>query len=185
MMIAVALFNVKQTGLDKQPAVREKLATLTCYRESINAHLTAAIAMAEQSPGGLLMPNQSLLYTGRVLACSEPHDIMHLIRELCRGQICVSPDHTAFVDPEIKPWMDKYYSVNENWVADDRRKLLALARDLLNSDYASHKLTFALFAQSPPFAHLNAVSNNFDFSGPLESVRHAAGLSHRVMGEKE
>ncbi len=185
MMIGVALFNVKQTGLDKQPAVREKLATLACYREGINAHLTASIAMAEKSPGGLLMPNQSLLYTGRVLACSRLHDMMHLTRELCGGQICVSPDHAAFVDPETKPWLDKFYSVNDNWVAEDRRKLLALARDLLNSDYASHKLTFALFAQSPPFAHLNAVYNNFDFDGPLEFVKHAADLSDRVMGKKK
>ena len=30
------------------------------------------------------------------------------------------------------------------------RKLLAFARDLLNSDYAGHRLTFQLFAQSPP-----------------------------------
>jgi 4-hydroxyphenylacetate 3-monooxygenase len=182
MMIGTALFNIRQTGLDKQPAVREKLATLACYREGINAHLTASVAMAEESPGGLLMPNQSLLYTGRVLACSQLHNMMHLARELCGGQICVSPDSAAFEDPDTKPWLDKFYTVNENWVAEDRRKLLALARDLLNSDYAGHKLTFALFAQSPPFAHLNAVYNNFDFSGPLEFVRHAAGLSERVMG---
>jgi 4-hydroxyphenylacetate 3-monooxygenase len=43
MLIGAALFNVRQTGLDKQQAVREKLATLACYREGINAHLTAAI----------------------------------------------------------------------------------------------------------------------------------------------
>ncbi|MEZ4531367.1 MAG: 4-hydroxyphenylacetate 3-hydroxylase C-terminal domain-containing protein [Thermomicrobiales bacterium] len=36
------------------------------YREGINAHLTAAIEQAEESPGGLLMPDQSLLYTGRI-----------------------------------------------------------------------------------------------------------------------
>ena len=46
--------------------VREKLAELVCYREGINAHLTAAIDLAETSPGGLCMPNQPLLYTGRV-----------------------------------------------------------------------------------------------------------------------
>jgi hypothetical protein len=40
------LFNARQTGLDKQRAVQEKLALLACYREGINAHLTAAIAMA-------------------------------------------------------------------------------------------------------------------------------------------
>jgi 4-hydroxyphenylacetate 3-monooxygenase len=71
--------------------------------------------------------------------------------------------------------------VNENWVAEDRRKLLALARDLLNSDYAGHRLTFQLFAQAPPFAHLACVYRSFDWDGPLEFVRKAAGLSARVM----
>ncbi len=182
MMIGVALFNVRQTGLDKQPAVREKLAVLACYRESIRAHLAASIALAEKSPSGLLMPNQSLLYTGRIHACTKLPEIMHLARELCGGQICVTPDKAAFDHPESGPWLEKYYSVNENWIADDRRKLLAFARDLLNSDSAGHRLTFALFAQSPPFAHLNAAYVNFDFDGPLDFVRRAADLSERVMG---
>ncbi|MDH3688880.1 MAG: 4-hydroxyphenylacetate 3-hydroxylase family protein [Gammaproteobacteria bacterium] len=183
MMIGAALFNVKQTGLDKQQAVREKLAALACYREGINAHLTASIAMAERSPKGLLMPNQSLLYTGRVLACTKLPEMMHLTRELCGGQICITPDLATFQAPDTKPWMTKYYSINENWVAEDRRKLLAFARDLVNSDYAGHRVTFNLFAQSPPFAHLNAVYNNFDFSGPLEFVKKAAGLSDQVMAK--
>ena len=185
MMIGAALFNVRQTGLDKQPAVREKLATLACYRETINAHLTAAIAAAEPSPAGLLMPNQSLLYTGRVQACTKLPEAMHLARELCGGQICITPDSAAFAAPETAPWLEKYYTVNEDWVAEDRRKLLAFARDLLNSDYAGHRLTFELFAQSPPFAHLNAVYNNFDFSGPLEFVQKAAGLSDRVLPQRK
>jgi len=183
MMIGAALFNVKQTGLDKNQAVREKLAMLACYREGINAHLTASIALAEKSPGGLLMPNQSLLFTGRVHACTRLPEMMHIARELCGGQICVTPNHAAFQDPESGHWLEKFYTVNENWVAEDRRKLLAFARDLLNSDYAGHRLTFQLFAQSPPFNHLNAVYNNFDFSGPLDFVRNAAGLSEKVMQE--
>ncbi|GAA5126634.1 4-hydroxyphenylacetate 3-hydroxylase family protein [Haloechinothrix salitolerans] len=181
LMIGAALWNVKQTGLERQPAVQEKLATLACYREGINAHLTGAIATAEPSPGGLLMPNQSLLYTGRVLACSQLHEMMHLARELCGGQICITPDKASFEHPETKPWLEKYYSINENWVAEDRRKLLAYARDLLNSDYAGHRLTFQLFAQSPPFAHLAAVYRNFDWDGPLDLVRYAAGLSDNVL----
>ncbi len=181
MLIGAALFNVRQTGLDKQPEVREKLAALTCYRETINAHLTAAIATAEKSPGDLLIPNQSLLYTGWVHACTNLPAMVHLARELCGGQVCVTPDSAAFDDPETAPWLEKFYSVNEAWSAQDRRKLLAFARDLMNSDYAGHRLTFQLFAQSPPFAHLNAVYNNFDFDGPLNFVRNAAGLSDKVM----
>jgi 4-hydroxyphenylacetate 3-monooxygenase len=180
MMIGAALFNARQTGLDKQQAVQEKLSELAVYREGINAHLTASIALAERSPAGLMMPNQSLLYTGRVLACSQLHEMMHIARELCGGQICVTPDKAAFEAAETAPWLAKYYTVNEDWVAEDRRKLLAFARDLLNSDYAGHRLTFQLFAQSPPYAHLAAVYRNFDWDGPLDFVRKAADLSERV-----
>jgi 4-hydroxyphenylacetate 3-monooxygenase len=179
-MIGAALFNIRQTGLDNQQAVQEKLALLACYREGINAHLTAAIATAVRSPEGLLMPNQSLLMTGRVLASSQLHHMMHIARELCGGQICVTPDAATFRDPETAPWMEKYYTVNNDWQAEDRRKLLAFGRDLLNSDYAGHRLTFQLFAQSPPYANLAAVYRNFDWDESLRVVQKSAGLSDRV-----
>lgn len=182
MIIGAALWNVKQTGLDKQQAVQEKLAELAVWREGIDAFLTASIATAEQSPNGLLMPNQSMLMSGRVHALINLPKMMHTARELCGGQICVTPDAATFANPETKPWLDKFYSINDEWVSDDRRKLLALARDLLNSDYAGHRLTFQLFAQSPPFAQLAAVYRNFDWNGPLEAAHATAGLSDKVWG---
>jgi 4-hydroxyphenylacetate 3-monooxygenase len=181
LMIGAALWNVRQTGLDKNAAVQEKLAQLACYREGINAHLTAAIAVPETSPGGLSMPNQSLLYAGRVWALDQLPAIMHIARELCGGQICLTPDASMFTTPGPDTWLSKYYTLNEDWTAEDRRKLLAFARDLLNSDYASHRLTFQLFAQSPPFAQSAAVYRNFDFDGPLDLVRRAADLSENLV----
>ena len=109
------------------------------------------------------MPNQSLLYTGRVLACSQLPAMMHIARELCGGQICVTPDSATFAAPETGAVAGEVLLAStSDWTAEDRRKLLAFARDLLNSDYAGHRLTFQLFAQSPPFAHLAAVYRNFD-----------------------
>jgi 4-hydroxyphenylacetate 3-monooxygenase len=181
-MIGAAMWNAKQTGLDKMQAVREKLADLVCYREGINAHLIAAVAAAQKSPGDLLMPNQPMLYAGRVFACSNLPQMMHIARELCGGQICVTPNEAAFKAPGSGNWLEKFYSLNDNWQAEDRRKLLAFARDLLNSDYAGHRLTFIQFAQAPHFNHLAAVYNSFDFSGPLEFVKRSADLSDRVNG---
>jgi 4-hydroxyphenylacetate 3-monooxygenase len=121
------------------------------------------------------MPNQALLYTGRVFACTGLPAAIHLTRDLCGGQICVTPSAAAFRSAETGPWLQKYYRIGDV-TADERRKLLAFARDLLNSDYAGHRLTFQLFAQSPPFAHLLAVYNNYDFSGPLDILRRSAGM---------
>jgi 4-hydroxyphenylacetate 3-monooxygenase len=182
LMIGAALWNARQTGLEKQQAVQEKLAELAVWREGINAHLTAAIATGEKSPNGLLMPNQSLLMTGRVHALSNLPRMIHIARELCGGQICVTPDAAAFENPETAQWLQKYYTISDEWIAEDRRKLMAFARDLLNSDYAGHRLTFQLFAQAPPFAHLAAVYRTFDWKGPLEFAQKSAGLSERIWG---
>ena len=185
MIIGAALWNVRQTGLEKQQAVQEKLSELAVWREGIDAFLTAAIATAQKSPNGLLMPNQSMLMSGRVHALSNLPRMMHMARKLCGGQICVTPDAASFAHPETKPWLEKFYTINDDWIAEDRRKLLGLARDLLNSDYAGHRLTFQLFAQSPPFAQLAAVYRNFDWNGPLDLAHGAAKLSDNVWGAQK
>ena len=179
LMIGVAYTNAVQTGVKMHQGVRERLAELVCYREGINAHLTAAIDMAETSPGGLMMPNQALLYTGRVLACSQLPQIMHAARDLLGGQLCVTPNAAAFADPDEAVWLDKYLAIGDVG-AEDRRRLFAFARDLLNSDYAGHRLTFQLFAQSPRFSHLLAVYNNYDFAGPADLVKRYAGLESEL-----
>ncbi len=182
LLVGVAYLNAAQTGVKLHQGVREKLAELVCYREGINAHLTAAIEMAQTSPGGLKMPNQALLYSGRVLACSQLPAMMHLARDLCGGQLCVTPSAETFENPEAGPWLAKYLAIGDV-SAEQRRRLFAFARDLLNSDYAGHRLTFQLFAQSPAFSHLLAVYNNYDFEGPVDLVRRYAGLSDDPLGE--
>ena len=105
--------------------------------------------------------------------------MMHLARDLCGGQLCVTPSAASFEDPEAGPFLNKYLAIGDI-TAEDRRRLFAFARDLLNSDYAGHRLTFQLFAQSPPFSHLLAVYNNYDFSGPLDLVSRYSAVADEV-----
>jgi 4-hydroxyphenylacetate 3-monooxygenase len=179
LLLGVAYANAQQTGIKMHQGVREKLAQIACYREGINAHLTASIECAEPSPAGLLMPNQQLLYTGRVLAASQLPAVMHLVRDLCGCQVSLMPSASTFRDPDAGPWLEKYFRIGDI-EAEERRKLFAFARDLLNSDYAGHRLTFQLFAQSPPFSHLLAVYNNYDFEPSVRLVEQAAGLIEKA-----
>ena len=110
------------------------------------------------------------------VAGSQLPVMIHLTRDLCGGQLCLMPSAASFRSPATAPWLEKYLRVGPV-EAEERRKLFAFARDLLNSDHAGHRLTFQLFAQSPPFAHLLAVYNNYDFDGPLDLVRRYAGLA--------
>ncbi len=183
LLIGAAVFNAEQTGLERNPAVREKLAELAAWRQGLHAGVFTAIEQALPSPGGFMMPHPSTLYATRIHACRNLPKMIHLVRELVGGQISVTPDHAAFAASGTASWMQKFYSLNARWQADDRRRLLAFARDLVNSDHACHRLTFALFAQSPPFAHLAAEFQTFDFDSPKRKVKDAAGLSDRVLAK--
>jgi 4-hydroxyphenylacetate 3-monooxygenase len=46
-------------------------------------------------------------------------------------------------------------------------------------------LTFQLFAQSPPFAHLAAIYRNFDWTNALSVTQHCAGLSDRIWADQQ
>lgn len=118
-------------------------------------------------------------------AAAANRSMTEAARELCGGQICITPDAATFASPDVAPWLRKFYTVNDDWAAEDRRRLLAFGRDLLNSDYAGHRLTFQLFAQSPPFAQLAAVYRNFDRDGPLGLAKAAAGLSDAIDTAKQ
>lgn len=174
-LVGFAHAGARQTGTKMHQGVREKIAQVAAYREGINAFLVAAVEMAEESPGGLLMPHQGTMYAGRVFACSNLPQIMHTVRDLAGCQISLTPSAAQFANPDTAPWLNKYFAVGDV-EAEERRKLLAFGRDLLNSDYATHRLTFQLFAQSPPFSHLLAVYNNYDFEPATDLVRAAADL---------
>jgi 4-hydroxyphenylacetate 3-monooxygenase len=124
-------------------AVREKIAQVACYRETINAHLTAAIELAQPSPAGLLMPNQPMMYAARVFASTQLPAVMHTVRDLCGCQVSLMPSKAMFDSDGGGEWL-------------------------------------RLFAQSPPFSHLLAVYNNYDFSGPLDVVSRYSGVADEV-----
>ncbi|HWM33614.1 MAG TPA: 4-hydroxyphenylacetate 3-hydroxylase N-terminal domain-containing protein [Pseudolysinimonas sp.] len=176
LLIGVAYLNAEQTGLQRQQAVQEKLSQLVAYRESIRAHLIASIESAEPSAGGLMTPQQSILFSGRYLAVKQLPEMMHIARELSGGQICLTPDAASFAAPELAPYLEKYYRLSGRWTPANRRRLLAYAKDLLNSGYAGHKLTFQLFSQAPPFAHLASIFHSFDFTPATDLTIRSAGI---------
>lgn len=176
LLLGIAHLNVEQTGLHRQPAVMEKLSILASYHEGIRAHIIASIEAGVASDGNFHTPQQSILFSGRYSAVTQLPSMMHLARELAGGQICLTPDAESFENPEIGPYLSKYYSISDSWGAEDRRRLLALSRDFLNSSYAGHKLSFQLFSQAPPFAHLAAIFHSFDFEPMREFTKLCADL---------
>lgn len=176
LLIGTTLLRLRRTGHEGGQPVQDRLAELACFRESLNAHLTAAITLGERSPAGLLMPNQSLLYAGRQMMTTGLARMVQIARELCGGQVAMTPGAASFRHPEIGPWLRSLHAPEDDALAEDQRRLIAFAHDLMNSEGASHRLNFFAFAQAPAYAQSAALYRNFDWEGPMALVREMAGL---------
>lgn len=161
LLLGAVLGALRQAGREADQGVQDSLVELAAYRTGIEAHLSAAVAMAERSPGGLMMPAQAMLYAGRMAALEGLGPAMSRARLLCGGALALS---------------DAGGAAGGAAGVEDRARLMGFARDLINSAQAGHRLSYFGLAQGAPHAQRAALYGNFDFEGPLDLVRRAAGL---------
>ncbi|MEI2418249.1 4-hydroxyphenylacetate 3-hydroxylase N-terminal domain-containing protein [Orrella sp. JC864] len=155
MLAGAALLAARLAGTEAQ--AQGALVRLAAYREAIHAHLTAAITLAEPSPAGLMMPNQSLLHAGLALAGAGLGETAAAARALCAA--LHEPAHAA---PQQ---------------AAGPGRLLAYARDVLDSRYLAELAA----AGAPPCDGLapcqHALQAHFDWGRPLAVAAGAAGMA--------
>ena len=158
---------------------------LACYREGINAHLTAAIACAEPSPGGAA--DAEPVAAASPAACwraSQLPAMMHIARELCGGQICVTPDCAAFarsgdraVAGEVLHGQRELAGGGPAQAAGIRARPAEFGLRRPPADVRAVRAVAALRASGRGLPQLR-------LGGPLRVVQESAGLSDRVLARE-
>ena len=106
--------------------------------------------------------------------------MMHITRDLCGGQICVTPDFASFTNPETEPWLQQ--------VLHDQREL-AGGGPAQAARLRARSAQLRLRRAPPHVPALRAVAalcsplavyHNFDFAESMRIVRESAGLSEQV-----
>ena len=169
MMIGAALFNARQTGLDKQQAVQEKLAQLAVYREGINAHLTGADRARRAQPGGtadaqsvaaLHRPGAGLLAAARDDAHRARAVRRPDLRDAGQGGVRCARDQALARQILFGERALGRRGPPQAARLRARPAELRLRRSPADASSCSRSRR--------PFAHLAAVYRNFDWDGPLQ-----------------
>lgn len=59
---------------------------------------------------------------------------MNVTRDLCGGQLSLMPSAAALYSHKTGDWLREYSTLIEDCTAEERRKLMAFAHDLVRSD---------------------------------------------------
>ena len=150
MMVGTALLIAEQSRSIVIPEVKQRIARLMVFAETLNALVLASEAACERTETGLYMPNQSIQHAGRVYAATNYYQAVQDLRDISGGALIVTPDRASFELPEFAADLNKYFAI-EDVSAEARIRVLNLANDLTASNYAGRSQAYQIFAESPVY----------------------------------
>lgn len=175
LLVGTALLVGEQTRSLAIPQVKERVAQLMVFRETMNAFVLAAEAAAQRTPGGLWIPDQAIQNAGRVYASTVYGDMVQHLRDIAGGSPIIVPDRRNIENPEIRADIEKYFRVDEVG-AEARIRVLNLANELTGSAYAGRAQLYQMFAETPAFAQAMALYSSFDRKRAMARAAKVAGL---------
>jgi 4-hydroxyphenylacetate 3-monooxygenase len=175
LMVGTACLIAEQTRSIAIPEVKQRIARLMVYAETLKALVLASESACERTESGFYMPNQSIQHAGRVYAATNYHQAVHDLRDISGGSLIVTPDRASFGVPEIAADLRKYFAIEEVG-AEARIRVLNLAADLTASAYAGRTQAYQIFAESPVFAQALSLYGTFDRGAVTARAARLAGL---------
>jgi 4-hydroxyphenylacetate 3-monooxygenase len=176
LLVGTALLLTEQVGLERLPPVREKIARLMEYRETLHAFIMAAEATHEASHTGMVMPNQAIQNAGRVFASTNYYQMVQILRDLSGGTPIMLTDLKNAAHPDIRADVEKYYRVNDI-CSEKRMRVLNLAAELTTTAFAGRMQSYQMFAESPPMVQAMSLYDTFDKNRARSAAAKIAGLS--------
>ena len=161
-------------GTANIPGVRNAIAQVTMYSQTLRAYSIASIERAVEW-NGIQVPEPGLVAAGRLHSITEYPKIMYLIQDLC-GQGLVSRWPAAIWEhDEFGPRLEEYLP-GAGVTAREKNRFFNFVFDLTTGGQAGRVGLFENVNATPPAFVAELVYGHVDRSEPVSFVRNFAGL---------
>jgi 4-hydroxybutyryl-CoA dehydratase/vinylacetyl-CoA-Delta-isomerase len=141
VMAGCAVAMAKYNGLDKVGHIRDKLADIAAYVETLRA-LTNAAANDPVMYGDIAVPNPLIANMAKLHFASKYHAFLELIQDIGGGILATAPDKKDWENPDIHDYLEHYLGGAEKYSTLDRLKMIHEAmRHVCSHESAFHEVT--------------------------------------------
>ncbi len=161
VMAGCAVAMAKMNGLYKVAHVRDKLADIAAYVETLRA-LANAAAQDPVMYGDMAIPNPLIANMAKLHFASKYHEFMKLIQDISGGLLATCPDKKDWENPDIHDYLEHYLGGSEKYSTLDRLMMIhETMRHACSYESAFHEVTtvhaegsmaaqkMMIFAESP------------------------------------
>jgi 4-hydroxybutyryl-CoA dehydratase/vinylacetyl-CoA-Delta-isomerase len=175
VMAGIAAAMAEYNGLDKVGHIRDKLAEIAGYVETLRA-LANASAKDPVMYGDIAVPNPLITNMAKLHFASRYHEIMKLAQDICGGIIATTPDKKDWDNPDIHAYLDHYLGGSAKFSTEERMRMIHLAQRMLCShESAFHEVT-TVHAEGSMATQMMMIMAESPFKKYKTMARVAAGI---------
>ncbi len=141
VMAGCAVAMAKYNGLEKVGHIRNKLADIAAYVETLRA-LANAAASEPVMYGDIAVPNPLIANMAKLHFASKYHAFVELIQDISGGIIATAPDKKDWDNPDIHEYLEHYLGGSDKYSTLDRMKMIhETMRQVCSHEAAFHEVT--------------------------------------------
>ena len=133
IMVGAAALMAEYNGIEKAAHIQDKLAWLTYYAETTEALGRVACKDSVKDPySGLVYPNPMYSNAAKFFFADNFHQAIKTLIDITGGIAVTAPSSKDYLNPKLKPLMDKYLGGKDGIPAEHRFRAIKLAKDLVS-----------------------------------------------------
>jgi len=127
---------VDSTGTSEFRGVQANVGELIAWRNMMWAISTAMATDPDRGPNGTVLPNMEHGTAYRVFSTMAWTRIRELVENVVAGAMIVQPSSSEdFKNPELRPYIDRFYRGSNGYDAENKLKVIKLLWDAMGSEF--------------------------------------------------
>jgi len=183
MMAGIAALMAEYNGLEKYTHIREKLAWLATYAETVNVlGRSSCIDCVKEPASGMMQPNWMHTNIAKFTFANNWHEACKILQDISGGIATTVPTFKDWSNPEIQPFIEKYLGGKAGVPTVNRIRAARLVKDMTGSyPQVDHIHGEGSLAAQKMFLYFSADWDKYKAAG-MRAIRVDGWQDHPIYG---
>jgi aromatic ring hydroxylase len=177
-LVGAALLAARVNGLERAGHVRDKLAQLICYAETLRA-LTQHAAQRARVVNGIAVPDTLLVNIAKLQFATGLHRAFQLVQDIAGGLLVTYPAPEDLDHPDYGPALRRYLESAGGASGQERLRVMTMISDLTAGEYGGYQAVLAVHAEGSIEAEKLTILAQYDRHGGVEYARWLSGIDRQ------
>lgn len=183
LIVGAAHLIAEANGIAKAGHVKDKIAKLISWAETVRGLAELAALRAREGAQGVWLPDPLTVNIAKYTFAHGYHEATSALMDLAGGALITGPGGQDWANPEIREVLAKYYAAAVP--GEQRLRILNLISDLTARSYGGYQSVLATHAEGSMEAEKMQIVRSYDPAPATDYAHGLAGLPSTDIHEEQ